>query len=123
MKKLILIALSLIVSTTAFACPGGQKIELNDVKVLTAYSVYDTEKEVNYMFSDDLEGVQLGMSYGITNSKGEDTHKIFLGHMVENKVSVMVLDIKTNKMRYFKGQYGMMRGCNDIVEYTPEEAE
>lgn len=121
--KLTMLALTLLFSMSIYACPGGQTVQLNDIKVLTAYSVKDTAKNIDYMFADDLEGQPLGASYSISDSKGQKTHQITLIHGQNNKVEVVIVDLLTNQIRFFKGQYGMMRGCNDIIEYQPETEE
>jgi hypothetical protein len=123
MKVKILLLLSLVTAFNVIACPGKQKIKLNDVKELTAYSVRDTKLKKDYMFNDDLEGRSWGLTYSISNSSGYKTHNITLIPMSGNRISVVVYNIVDNFGRTFIGQYDRKRGCNDIVEVLPEDME
>ncbi len=111
--KLLLLAL-LTLGLNSFACPGGEVIDLNDDKQLTAYSLYDISSKTNYMFSDDLNGRD-SYSYGVADSSGERTHYISL--YTENRsIIVEVENLSTNEVKKYRGQYGIYRGCNEIVE-------
>ena len=122
MKKITLLMFSLLFTINAFACFDNSKItkvQLNDVKTLTAYSLYDEVKEKHFFFNDDVKADML--FYTIRNSAGVKTHGITLDPQ-EKFIVVTVVDLSTiddvglAEEVVYKGQYSMMRGCNEIVQ-------
>ncbi len=111
--KNIAISTLLFLSTIAFSCPGGQEIELNDDKVLTAFSLYKKSTDTHFMFSEDLRGRDF-YSYTIGDSQGETTHRISLEGV--NRSIVVTVEDSEGEVKKYQGQSGRMRGCNDIVE-------
>jgi len=107
--------LTIILTTlclNSFACGGGEVLELNDDKQLVGYGLIDKSSTKTYMFADDIKAGM--MKYFVTDSNGNRTHKVALEER-ERYILVELLDLRTEEVLLFKGQYGMSRGCNELI--------
>jgi nucleoside-triphosphatase THEP1 len=110
--KFIISALLLMFSVQAFACGGGVSIELNDDKKLTGYGLIDVSSDTTYMFADDLKSGMV--TYTVSDSRGVKTHRISLEGET-SFIRVEVQSLTNGEVTSYKGQYGMYRGCNELI--------
>lgn len=113
MKK-ILVLFFTIFAFNSFACGGGvEGIQLNNDKRLVAYGLIDVSSNKTYFFSEDLEaGIT---TYGVKDAFGGESHIIFLKDK-GSYIEVIVYDIISEDTKVYKGQFGVNRGCNELVQ-------
>lgn len=118
MKFLSLLTCLVLTSIQGFSCDGVEEITLNDSKVLTAFSIYDTSSKVHYSFYEDLGEVNI-FQYAIGDSTGKETHLIVISKE-DDEVIVRVYPWNEGPRSYktYIAQKGRMRGCNEIREVT-----
>ncbi|MCT4641824.1 MAG: hypothetical protein N4A33_05950 [Bacteriovoracaceae bacterium] len=113
MKTLIAIALTSLFSFNLFACAGGT-IQLNDIKSVNSYAMYDSSQEgSSYPFIDDLND---GLStYNISNSRGILTHSITLFIDIQDRLIVSIYNKSTEVEKSYIGSRSLSRGCNELI--------
>jgi len=114
---IITIALVLGFSGQSHACRGGENsmVPLNDIKMLVANGLRDTEKNMTYTYADDVEQNGEGYSYDVSDSAGNITHNISVSTN-QAGFAVSVKDLASGETKIYQGQRGLLRGCNEIKE-------
>lgn len=137
MKKVLLsLFLAATLASNAYACGGGQQVQLNDDSILTVAGIYypitdpnneapfDLEESMDEIrecqaklakagnFAQMLGGTQCPRAYlTVTDSQGNRTHKVNFWMSETNYAQYTVTDLKTGESKRYEGQAGARGSC------------